>query len=310
VTCLEHLLIQAERPARGLSSEGDLAQSGAVRSPGPCMADAQSSSLKMATMKRGVCKMRAIGRLLATAWLPFALTLGGCSFSPGAPPTPTSTPTIPAPPSVTPVPPTPTSTETPLPTATMAPTITPTSGPPMVSPQSRDIPCYFGPGTIYLVEGYLLKDRSVPALGKNADGNWLQINHSANPRWFCWVNLDDIVVTGDVSALKVVPPPIPFVESVLVNMKPKYSTTSCGNFPFSFKVEFSITVNGPTAITFQRSLSNGTKASPETFFAKKAGTYPWTDHYDVGTNGAYWFRVHVTSPNDMTGEASATMKCS
>lgn len=237
------------------------------------------------------------------------LGLSGCGSLLGTTGAPTPTPFAPPAATSTPEPSTATPTATATVTVTVEPTITPTSGPLMVSPKTGDVRCYFGPGTEYSVEGALLSGASVPALGISGDGNWIQIHHPKNERWFCWLRVADTQLSGDAATLKVIPPPVPFVESVDVTMSPATASITCGTFPYTFNVAFTILANGPTTVTFQRSLSDGHTAPPETATFLTAGTKSFSDYYRVGGKGSYWFRVHVTSPNDMTGEGDATMNC-
>lgn len=237
------------------------------------------------------------------------LVLSGCGSLLATPAAPTPTPFAPPAATSTPEPPTATPTAAATATATLTPTVTATAGPLAVSPKAGDARCYFGPGTQYAIEGALLSGNSVPALGISGDGNWIQIHHPKNERWFCWLKVADSQLSGDAAALKVVLPPVPFVESVDVSMSPKTASITCGTFPYTFNVEFTIMANGPTTVTFQRSLSDGHVAPPETATWLTAGTKSFSDSYRVGAAGAYWFRVHVTSPNDMTGEGDARMNC-
>ncbi len=253
--------------------------------------------------------MRIRGLALTAFMVAVALAMSGCNvtINTGAEATPTAF----APPAATSTlaPPTATPTSAATATVTLPPTVTPTSGPLTVSPKAGDISCYFGPGTQYLIEGALLNGQSVPALGKSDDGNWIQIHHPKNDRWFCWLSLTDSLLSGDAAALKVIPPPVPFVESVDVSMTPGTASIGCTLFPYTVNVSFSITANGPTKVTFQRVKSDGSSAPPETYNWVAAGTKSFGDYYRVGAAGGYWFRVHVTSPNDLTGEGDATMKC-
>ncbi len=237
------------------------------------------------------------------------LVVSGCDTFFAAPPPPSPSPFAPPVATSTPAPPTATPTSAATATVTLTPTPTPTAGPLMVSPKAGDINCYFGPGTVYSAEGALLSGNSVPALGKSGDGNWIQIHHPKNERWFCWLKAADSLLSGDAAALKVIPPPVPFVESVDVKMSPSTASIGCTLFPYTFSVDFTITANGPTNVTFQRLLSNGKSAPPETSTWAAAGTKDFGDSYRVGEVGSHWFRVHVTSPNDITGEGSAMMNC-
>ncbi len=241
------------------------------------------------------------------------LALSACNLpAPTQPPSPQNPPVIvvtatPLP--TQPVPPTATATLAP-PTAT--PTITPTATPtvPMVSPKDVGVNCRLGPSTKWEVVGWLLPDQWAEIKGKDSEGNnWWYIENPTTPGTFCFVSGAVTKTVGNTAGVPTVPTPKASVTEVNVEMKPKNASISCGMFPFTFDVTFTITTNGPTEVTFQRILSDGSKAPPETVTFNKAETKTFTDYYRVGAAGDYWFKVKVTSPNTITGRGEATMSC-
>ncbi|RME90278.1 MAG: hypothetical protein D6770_02815, partial [Anaerolineae bacterium] len=214
----------------------------------------------------------------------------------------------------TPAPPTPalpTEPPTPaLPTATPTITLTPTPTVPMVTPKDVGVNCRLGPSTAWEVVGWLLPDQWAEIKGKDAEGNnWWYIENPTTPGTFCFVSGAVTVTAGNLAGIPTVPTPKASVTAVNVEMNPKNASITCGMFPFTFDVTFTITTNGPTEVTFQRILSNGNKAPPETVTFDKAETKEFNDYYRVGAVGDYWFKVKVTSPNQVVGKGNATMSC-
>ena len=259
--------------------------------------------------------MRPSGLSLPFAVSVFALFLSACNLPSGQATTaaPTQAEVSPA----TSVPrrtatPTPSPTATPVPAPSDTPTAIASATPslPMVTPKDKDVACYLGPGTVYSVEGALLAGDKVPVVGVNADGTWWAITNPRRPANRCWVLATATTFEGDRSAVAVLAAPIAFVENVSVTMTPPSANITCGTFPYTFDVQFSITVNGPTTVTFQRRKSNGEVGPLETVSFASAGTQEFSDYYRVGEVGAHKFLVHVTLPNDMSGEATVMMACS
>ncbi|MCJ7707125.1 MAG: hypothetical protein MUO38_05845, partial [Anaerolineales bacterium] len=116
-------------------------------------------------------------------------------------------------------------------------------------------------------------------------------------------------LTGDTASVGVLSAPLPYVSRVTVVMTPETANVRCGTFPYTFGVDFEIEVTGPTTVTFERVLSDGHTAPVETVVFAAYGTQSFQDYYRVGAAGDYWFRVHVITPNNITGEDTSTMTC-
>ncbi|MGA2821307.1 MAG: hypothetical protein ABSF61_11715 [Anaerolineales bacterium] len=204
-----------------------------------------------------------------------------------------------------------TATETITPVPSIPPTVTPTptSSTPMVSPIDKDVACRFGPGDVYSIEGSLAVGHTVPIQGRDSPGGWWYIENPGHAGRYCWVASSATQTQGDTSIVAVVPPPIPFVDYVGVDLSPSSKDIACGTFPYTFGVNFKIEFNGPIKLTFQRIKSDGHTAPPETYVYSAAGTQSYSDSYRVGAPGSYWFKVQVTSPNSISGQGSAKMTC-
>lgn len=109
-------------------------------------------------------------------------------------PPPTATPTK-SPPTATatPRPPTPTvapSTATP----TLAPTDTPTAAPQPQTVRSANLRA--GPGTNYAVVGSAAAQQAIEPLGRNAAGDWLQIESAAGEAWIAAFLVENVDAAG------------------------------------------------------------------------------------------------------------------
>jgi hypothetical protein len=214
---------------------------------------------------------------------------------PTEPPAPTEVvPTVP--PSDTPVPESP----TPVPTETPS-EVTVTAG-------GEDVACRFGPASEYSVEGKLAGGVTTLALARNASSSWIRIEHQTHPGRNCWLKAADVSVSGNLASIPVEAAPAAIVTNVKVELSPSEVTVPGCVFPYTLSVDFWITVTGPATVKFQRSMDNGNKVQEtQTFTA--FGTYPFTDHYRLGSVGEHWFQVDVSSPNAMSGRGTASAAC-
>ena len=216
------------------------------------------------------------------------------------PPTDTPTPTevVPTiPPSDTPVPESP----TPVPTDTPSEvTVTAAGG---------EVACRFGPASEYSIDGKLADGVTTLALARNSSSSWIRIEHQTHPGRNCWLKAEDVSVSGNLASVPVEAAPAGIVTDMTVDVSPSEATVSGCVFPYTFSVEFRITVTGPATVKFKRSLSNGNSAPVETQTYTTFGTYAFTDHLRVGSAGGHWFQVDVTSPNPMSGRGDAKANC-
>jgi len=122
----------------------------------------------------------------------------------GFPAVASDTPALTATPSETPLPSlTPTPSVTPSPTYTFTPTV------PMVS-VSGNTNCRTGPGTVYDLVFVLTVGQTAQVVGRDGEGQYWVIRNPSNPANSCWLWGNYATVTGDWSALPVIPaPPTP-----------------------------------------------------------------------------------------------------
>jgi uncharacterized protein YraI len=225
------------------------------------------------------------------------------SIAPAATGTPVFLPATktaqPAPPSLT---------DTPIPTSTPTPTASPTPGPAMVRARDGDVVCRFGPGEEWSIEGNLLDGMVVPIAGRNESSSWWYVKELGYKGKPCWVSAEETQAEGNLADVPVQATPAAFVSVVKVSVEPWKATVTCGDFPYTFAVKFRISTSGPATVQFQRS-RNGDEDSAETTVFKTFGTKSYDDEYKVDEVGEYTFRVDVSSPNKISGEATGKMEC-
>lgn len=198
----------------------------------------------------------------------------------------------------------PTDTATPSPTATD--TATPSVA--MVTPTSENTNCRYGPGTDWLSVGGLQVGQNVPILGKLSDQSWWQIDNPQAPGMKCWVSAAVTTTSGDVSTVPVVSIPIALVTNVLITTPSVVHGYCGGPNPTSFSL--TITTNGPVTVVYHLeiynedgSLRNKTDNTSLDFSKADTKTFDPGGAYSTDC-GNYKIKAVVTSPNNMTSEAS------
>jgi hypothetical protein len=238
--------------------------------------------------------------------------LAAQACTPASGPLPTLTPLFP-----TNTEPVPTATLTPVPsdtptaepsaTATPEPTRPPVS--PEVSAKGEGVLCYFGPSTNYSAEGNFPAGTSEPVLGRDDTSTWVQIAHPSLERRFCWLQVADLSITGDLPLAEVIPPPSAIVSMVTVSLRPSKVTVACADLPYKFKAKFSITTTGPATVTFQRTKSGGKYKEAESTVFSAAGTKTFESDYSVDSTGDATYRVRSLTPNELVAEDTAHLSC-
>ena len=194
--------------------------------------------------------------------------------------------------------------DTPVPTAA----VTATPSEVTVTAVGADVACRFGPASEYSIEGKLAGGVTTLTLARNSSSTWIRIEHQSHPGRNCWLKATDVGVSGNLASVPVEAAPVAIVTGVHVDLSPSEVTVPGCVFPYTLSVEYSITVTGPTTVKYQLSRDNGDKVSgTQTFTA--SGTYPFSDHYKLGSAGDHWFQVEVTSPNAITGRGTAKASC-
>jgi len=83
----------------------------------------------------------------------------------------------------------------------------------------------------------------------------------------------------------------------------------CSSIP-AFSFRGTITANADGVVTYQWDRSTGSSTSPQTLVFMGAGSQTVTDAWTVGSNGSYWGKLHVLTPNVMTSsQADFEVSC-
>jgi hypothetical protein len=206
----------------------------------------------------------------------------------------------------------PTDTVSPLPTETATITLTPTPGVPMVTPIDQAVNCRFGPGTEYEAQGSgLAIGNSAQILGKSENGDWWQIQDPSSPNEKCWVAASVTNASGNLSGVAVVPAPAAFVTDVTAKTSPDHvNLPGCMGPVPSIAFKGTITVNGPAKVKWHFETSAGGPLVTHTTNFSKYSSQNVEDSFGPSpTEGDYWVRLIITSPNDMVGETSFKINC-
>lgn len=78
-----------------------------------------------------------------------------------------------------------------------------------VTSDQEQINVRYGPKTTYDIVGVLVAGQEVPALGKTAAGDWIQISYLGIPEGVAWVYSFLVTVIGGAELPIVEPPPLP-----------------------------------------------------------------------------------------------------
>ncbi len=215
----------------------------------------------------------------------------------------TSTPAAPL---DTPIPTIPlTPTETPLPTFTPTPTI------PIAWPLDKGVNCRLGPSTDWVATGALLVGQTATIQGKNGDATWWYVTTPDDPGHPCWVAGSVTVTAGNLANLLVINPPTASVTNVSVKLEPnEINIAGCVGPPQPIKFKGSITVNGPTDVDWHFETEQGGAMGISTTKFKSADTKTVEDSFTpIVTEGSYWVKLIITSPNGKAGEAKYKITC-
>ncbi len=195
------------------------------------------------------------------------------------------------------------------PADTPTPAETDTLSAAMVTANTVNTNCRFGPGTDFSSVGVLMVGQTVPILSTIADQSWWQIANPGSPSTQCWVASSVTSTSGDLSKVPVLPIPTGLVVSVSVSTPAIVHGTCGGPNPTNFLV--SITTNGPAKAIYHLEIYNGdgslrNKTSDTTLMFASASIQTFDPggayNTDCGTN--FKIKVLVTSPNSKSGQAT------
>jgi hypothetical protein len=150
--------------------------------------------------------------------------------------------------------------------------------------------------------------QNVPILGTISDKSWWQIDNPQAPGTKCWVSAAVTSTSGDVSAVPIVAIPTALVTDVKITTPSVVHGYCGGPNPTSFSL--SITTNGPVTVVYHLEIYNEdgslrTKTDNTSLDFAKADTKTFDPGGAYKTDcGSYKIKAIITSPNNMSSEAS------
>lgn len=199
-------------------------------------------------------------------------------------------------------------TQIPEPTPSPLPTETSPPPTPMLSAPGADLVCRFGPGEEYAISGTFLMGDTAPVMGKSEDLTWVVIEHPRMPGRYCWLKVEQSHLTGDLNAVPISPPPENIILGVTARLEPQTIKLSSCTFPVSFDAFFTLEASGPLTVTY-RLVSNEGTSSWRTKTFSSAGSKHFDENFEVDSEGNYYYRVEVSSPNVIQGETTGAVDC-
>lgn len=225
----------------------------------------------------------------------------------------TETPTLGLLPSATVTQPLPTNlpSQTPLPTNTPPPLPTSTPTIPVAFPRDVNVNCRLGPGMAWVPISALVVGQSAQITGKNGDGSWWNIVDPQNSGRRCWVSTSVVSTAGNVAAIPVAEAPQASVTNVTIDVDPKeISVGGCVGPIDASEITGTIETNGPTSVTWRFETQLGGSMGNKTENFDAFGTREFEAEYTPPlTEGTYWIRLIVTSPNNMQAEVRYEVEC-
>jgi hypothetical protein len=206
-----------------------------------------------------------------------------------------------------------TMTITPLPTEIPTEAATATSSVPMVTPIDQPVNCRFGPavGFVSLGSG-LAVGANAQILGKTAGGDWWLIANPSTTGSKCWVAATVTTAFGDLTTVGVVAAPAAFVTKVTARVDPPDTITVAGCIGpiMAVSLKGTIEVNGPTTVKWHfETQEDGAMPEHVTEFTAFGSQNVSADYTPPVTEGTFWVRLIVTSPNEMVGETRYKIDC-
>jgi uncharacterized protein YraI len=194
------------------------------------------------------------------------------------------------------------------PTATSTVAVTATPSAAMITANTVNANCRFGPGTDFLSMGALMVGQTVPILGTISDRTWWQIANPWSLGTQCWVATSVTTTSGDLSKVPILAIPTGLVTGVSVSTPAVVHGTCGGPNPTSFQV--SITTNGPAKVIYHLEIYNGdgslrnkTDDTTRTFASADTQTFDPGGAYKTDCGNNFKIIVVVTSPNSKSGQA-------
>jgi hypothetical protein len=249
----------------------------------------------------------------------FLLLLSACATPTQVPPTSTSEPTLTRMPTLTALP-SATITSSAEPTNTPTPTPEPPNGSPtpaiplVISPDGKDIQCYFGPGVEY-TPTFAFKMAEI--IGKDQAGLWWYVqtyDKLAKPI-YCWVNAKNVRIAGGLSNVLITEAERGSVTAINISIVGNSTQEiACGQDTTLLEFHFTgeMTTNGSVdKLRYQWMTDAGTK-----FSAEQTQIRAWDAPARVeisipvpAQEATYSLTLRTIFPNEMVQTAQFTVKC-
>lgn len=206
---------------------------------------------------------------------------------------------------------TPFPTNTALPTNTAPPTLTSTPTVPVAFPRDQNVNCRLGPGTAWVPLSALVVGQSSQITGKTGEGAWWNIVDPQNSSRRCWVSASVVNTAGNIASVPVAEAPQASVTRVTVDVDPKtISVGGCVGPILPSEITGTIETNGPTTVRWHFETQLGGNLGTQNTNFDAFGTREFdADYTPPLTEGTYWIRLIVTSPNDMQAEVTYRVDC-
>jgi len=241
--------------------------------------------------------------------LALTLILQACNLPSNTPVTETPTLAPSLVPSATQPLPTETPTQTPLPTNTPPPTLTSTPTIPIAFPKDVAVNCRFGPGTVWVVLSGLSVGQTAQIIGRSADFNWWYIVDPLNGSKNCWVSASVVNTAGNLTPIPVVETPKASVTKVTVKIDPT-TISGCILPILPSKITGTIETNGPATVKWYfETQQGGTMPNQMTEFDAFGSKEVTAEYTPPLTEGTYWVRLIITSPNSIQAETTYKLDC-
>ncbi len=243
-----------------------------------------------------------IKSLILTAII--VLAVASCNLPSGQPAEESATSTLPVI--------TETTSSIPPPAATPLPTLTATPTIPIAWPLDKGVNCRIGPGTEWVVNGYLLVGETAPIQGKNSDASWWYVATPSEPGSLCWVAASVTLTAGNLSGLPVISPPQAKVTKVNVKLDPKEITLpGCMGPVQPIEIRGTIEVNGPVKVEWHfETQEGGSQPGHTTNFNGADSKNVEGDSFSPSPGaGSFWVRLVIDKPGDKVGEAKYKIIC-
>jgi uncharacterized protein YraI len=182
---------------------------------------------------------------------------------------------------------------------------------PVVTPKSAGVVCRFGPGTVFSSITTLQSGKMGRILGSLGDKTWWEIEIPPAGKTQCWVPEAEVISSGDLSQVPVIPIPSGQVTALKISL-PVVIHSTCDNDttnPISFDI--SMTTNGPAKVTYHLEVytPGGTMLLMHsddfsmTFASAATQTFNTGDAINIDC-GKFDVKAIVSAPNFMTAQTS------